>query len=141
MVTTDSGTTVYNFRVQEDHTYFVGQPTWGFAVWVHNTHISVPAKRLTQAQESSIRKIGNIEKGHLKPHDFSGTLKDMAGNPVPKPGGGYYDHMQEMNNSLLGLRNHAQRLDGVTDAAAVAGRQRALELIKKIEDSSAGFGI
>ena len=65
----------------------------------------------------------------------------MAGNPVPKPGGGYYDHMQEMNNSLLGLRNHAQRLDGVTDAAAVAGRQRALELIKKIEDSSAGFGI
>jgi len=31
--------TVYNFRVEEWHTYFVGDPIgWGFDVWVHNTH-------------------------------------------------------------------------------------------------------
>ncbi len=29
---------VYNLRVEEDHTYFVGKPEWGFAVWVHNAY-------------------------------------------------------------------------------------------------------
>ena len=29
--------TVYNFRVAEYHTYFVGDGSWGFALWAHNT--------------------------------------------------------------------------------------------------------
>src|SRR5262245_12785792 len=35
---TDSGevTTVYNFRIAEYHTYFVGSAAWGFSLWVHN---------------------------------------------------------------------------------------------------------
>ena len=39
--------TVYNFRVEEWHTYFVGDPnTWGFDVWVHNNHaLQAGAKR------------------------------------------------------------------------------------------------
>jgi hypothetical protein len=28
--------TVYNFRVADHHTYFVGGPEWNFAVWAHN---------------------------------------------------------------------------------------------------------
>jgi hypothetical protein len=31
-------TTVYNFRVAEYSTYFVGADDWDFAVWVHNTN-------------------------------------------------------------------------------------------------------
>ncbi len=30
--------TVYNIRVAEDHTYFVGSEEWGFGVWVHNAY-------------------------------------------------------------------------------------------------------
>ncbi|MCG6158094.1 Hint domain-containing protein [Rubinisphaera margarita] len=30
--------TVYNFRVRDDHTYFVGDDGWGFSLWVHNTY-------------------------------------------------------------------------------------------------------
>jgi len=35
---TDAGevTTVYNVRVEEYHTYFVGGEDWGFSVWSHN---------------------------------------------------------------------------------------------------------
>jgi hypothetical protein len=33
---TDRIVTVYNMRVAEDHTYFVGSPLWGFTVWAHN---------------------------------------------------------------------------------------------------------
>ena len=30
--------TVYNLRVADYHTYFVGSTHWGFSVWVHNTY-------------------------------------------------------------------------------------------------------
>jgi hypothetical protein len=35
---TDRHKTVYNVRVAEDHTYFVGNDDWGFSVWVHNAY-------------------------------------------------------------------------------------------------------
>jgi hypothetical protein len=31
-------TTVYNLRVADYHTYFVGSPAWGFSVWAHNEY-------------------------------------------------------------------------------------------------------
>jgi hypothetical protein len=39
--------TVYNIRVSEFHTYFVGSETWGFGVWAHNAYHpqSLPATR------------------------------------------------------------------------------------------------
>ncbi len=30
---------VYNLRVAEDHTYFVGEEGWGFAAWAHNAYV------------------------------------------------------------------------------------------------------
>jgi hypothetical protein len=33
---TDDRETVYNLCVADHHTYFVGDATWGFSVWVHN---------------------------------------------------------------------------------------------------------
>ena len=34
--------TVYNFRVADWHTYFVGNEDWDFEVWVHNACGGVP---------------------------------------------------------------------------------------------------
>jgi len=33
--------TVYNLRVADYHTYFVGDEGWGFAAWAHNTYVYV----------------------------------------------------------------------------------------------------
>ncbi len=33
--------TVYNLRVADHHTYFVGAPEWGFAVWAHNAECAI----------------------------------------------------------------------------------------------------
>ncbi|EOC0210340.1 VENN motif pre-toxin domain-containing protein [Cronobacter dublinensis] len=60
----------------------------------------VQIEKLNQKQENAIRKIDNSIKNGLKYHDIAGSLKDMDGNPVPKPGGGYWDHLQEMQNTL-----------------------------------------
>ena len=40
---TDSGdlATVYNVRVAEYHTYFVGCHEWGFSVWAHNSNLCI----------------------------------------------------------------------------------------------------
>lgn len=35
---TEQTRTVYNLRVSEDHTYFVGSTKWGFSIWVHNAY-------------------------------------------------------------------------------------------------------
>jgi serpin B len=36
VVETDSPVAVYNLRVADHHTYFVGSKSWGFAIWTHN---------------------------------------------------------------------------------------------------------
>jgi len=97
--------------------------------------------KLNQKQESAIKKIDNTIKNALKDHDITGTLKDMDGNPVPKENGGYWDHMQEMQNTLRGLRNHADTLKNVNNPEAQAAYGRATDAISKIESALKGHGI
>ncbi|PRD13488.1 hemagglutinin repeat-containing protein [Pantoea coffeiphila] len=99
------------------------------------------ADKLNQKQESAIKKIDNTIKNALKDHDITGTLKDMDGNPVPKESGGYWDHMQEMQNTLRGLRNHADTLKNVNNPEAQAAYGRATDAINKIESALKGYGI
>ncbi|WP_197044051.1 polymorphic toxin type 28 domain-containing protein [Pseudomonas viridiflava] len=72
--------------------------------WRHSGYAESRPKR-------AVGKIDNI-LNNFKDSDITGTLKDMAGNPVPKPDGGYWDHLKKMNDTLRGLRNHAETLKG-----------------------------
>lgn len=107
----------------------------------HEKQESKPVDKLNQKQESAIKKIDNTIKNALKDHDITGTLKDMDGNPVPKENGGYWDHMQEMQNTLRGLRNHADTLKNVNNPEAQAAYGRATDAINKIESALKGHGI
>lgn len=44
--------TVYNFRIADFHTYFVGGKEWGFSVWVHNTYDVKQAAKNRHAEYS-----------------------------------------------------------------------------------------
>src|SRR5262249_13429214 len=70
---TDSGevTTVYNFRVEEYHTYFVGDEDWGFSVWTHNADCtgqlrvsSADARRQLRANLGLQPDAANPRAGH-----------------------------------------------------------------------------
>jgi hypothetical protein len=80
---TESGevTTVYNLEVAGYHTYFVGCPEWGFAVWAHNG-------------------------GPAYTRDASGQWYDKAGNPVSAPP----ISLQKQAGHIAGTPQHANRL-------------------------------
>jgi len=56
----DSGRveTVYNIEVEGDHTYFVGEQTWGWAVWSHNSNYGDGAWHSLMGG-TRIRKVGD----------------------------------------------------------------------------------
>ncbi|CAM3416393.1 MULTISPECIES: polymorphic toxin type 28 domain-containing protein [Paenibacillus] len=50
---------------------------------------------------------------HLTAMDLKGAQRDLDGNPVPKPGGGYYDHAQEVSDAYCGLVDLKKSWEGM----------------------------
>ncbi len=50
---------------------------------------------LTDAQKSRLNALENTINDHLTDGDFSGTLRDLQGDPVPNGRGGYFDHLEK----------------------------------------------
>jgi hypothetical protein len=81
--------TVYNLRVAECHTYFVGSRQWGFSVWAHNTYqefretVTTGQNRLTDEQaryayyEVSRRGVGALE-GYLRENGLNTNKVNRA---------------------------------------------------------------
>jgi hypothetical protein len=104
---------------------------------------------LSRAQQRNLDTLDNITNKHLTDKDFSGTLRDLQGNPVPKPSGGYWDHIQEMKDSYNGLIKIRRGLEGslnnpnlddATRKVLTDGLDDANKYIKKIEDLFEPFG-
>ena len=66
--------------------------------------------QLLESQKRHIKKIDNIIRDHAKPTDFSGVAKELSGERIPKPGGGFYDHVREMQQSVRNLQGHVDDL-------------------------------
>jgi hypothetical protein len=96
---------------------------------------------LNQQQARAITKIENSIKNGLKTGDYTGTIKDMMGNPVPKPSGGYWDQLTEMQNTLRGLSKNAEILKGINNPEAMNTYNKANTAIKSIEDAIKGMGL
>lgn len=67
---------------------------------------------LTAAQKNRLEALANTIEHNLKETDFSGTLRDLQGDPVPEPQGGYYDHLTEMKQSYKALNKIKKGLEG-----------------------------
>ena len=70
------------------------------------------ANTLTDAQKSRLNALENTINDHLTEGDFSGTLRDLQGNPVPNGRGGYFDHLGEMRDSYKSLQKIKKALEG-----------------------------
>jgi hypothetical protein len=84
---TDAGevATVYNLRVAEYHTYFVGCPEWGFSVWAHNDQYS--------------RELGKSPEAAGKPEP-AGKAEPAHIVPVLRDGGKYSQRPKEVQDAI-----------------------------------------
>ena len=88
--------TMYNLTVQQDHTYTVGDGQFV----VHNTGLCDPSQIENPEARKAAQSVTNAFNDHLTDSDLSGAWRDAHGDPVPKPGGGFYDHAGEVENAL-----------------------------------------
>ena len=85
----DSGRveTVYNIEVENDHTYFVGEQNWGWAVWSHNTVCESVVKGLGDVKDSpfvsnvlnTIKKAATQAKSYVEGLTHSSPFSDTSG--------------------------------------------------------------
>jgi hypothetical protein len=68
--------TVYNLRIQDYHTYFVGCDEWGFSVWAHNADCAAAAKG--SLEEIIARNGGTKDAGHANPNAYQFPSKSAA---------------------------------------------------------------
>ena len=101
------------------------------------------AKDLTDAEKA---EVGGTGSGTGTPPPPENDPKQQSEQPAEnlnqkQENGGYWDHMQEMQNTLRGLRNHADTLKNVNNPEAQAAYGRATDAINKIESALKGHGI
>jgi len=68
--------------------------------------------QLLSFQQRHIDKINDIINHHAKPHDFLAVKTELASQLFSKPNGGYWDHIQEMKDSVGGLKRAIRALKG-----------------------------
>jgi hypothetical protein len=84
---TGSSETVYNFRVADFATYFVGCVEWGFSVWAHNVCVY-----------RGMREAGGLpEIGNTKKQLGVATEDDGATNPDVRPENGVVEALTPTN--------------------------------------------
>jgi Pretoxin HINT domain len=67
---------VYNIRVADYHTYFVGTEEWGFSVWAHNEY---SGNRSVESTERSLLELG-VAPGAAKALAQMGAREGVDGN-------------------------------------------------------------
>ena len=104
---------------------------------------------LTDAQKSRLNSLNNTINDHLTESDFSGTLRDLQGDPVPNGKGGYFDHVGEMRDSYRSLQKIRDALEGSLKNPNLSDSDRALlqegldkanSYIKRIEELFEPYG-
>ena len=68
--------------------------------------------KLTRSQKKAIESAENTINDHLKESDLSAALNDLQGNPIEKPGGGYWNHAQEVRDAYPSLKRAKNTLEG-----------------------------
>ena len=97
--------------------------------------VPVDVNNLTHSQRKSIKTIENTIRDHLTEKDFSGALRDIEGNPVPRGGGRYYDHLQEMRFSYQSLTKELKSLYGSLQNPNLGEREKIIitETVQRAE--------
>jgi len=132
----DSGRveTVYNIEVENDHTYFVGEKNWGWAVWSHNaTYAEILASGARVILNNVARKVPKV--------DFLFSGKNAAQNwAVKHILGGDYFRIYNPSGKWIGWANrHGDKVYwGHGDWGLGKGASRFPHLNYELRDGTKG---
>ena len=145
---TEQAETVYNLTVAEDHTYFVGDASWGFSLWVHNDYTPTEVSKdlwrlLDDAGNPAVKPDGTLWEFPSKSDADAEILKwkqQLAQGTPPKnaPGKLATNVPSNVYNSIrdaLGdkLKGFAARANGLTK-----NNINNTQLLAKLRDIEAG---
>jgi hypothetical protein len=96
---------VYNVRVRELQTYFVGGDAWGFALWSHNTNgHQAGGHTPTDSYKAQLFERAGKPKSQSTVHGAQMELKGGQTEAAIKHGRAY-DHITKVRNAQQGLLN------------------------------------
>ncbi|GGG13310.1 hypothetical protein GCM10010912_67190 [Paenibacillus albidus] len=108
----------------------------------------VAESKITTSQRATLNQQERTYS-HLTEMDLKGARRDLDGDPVPKPAGGYYDHAQEVSDAYRGLVDLKRSWEGMLKNPNLDNELRQLytsklneinATMKKIEDMFAPHG-
>ncbi len=95
---------VYNLRVAEDHTYFVGDETWAFGVWAHNTYYQqVTATPITGLPQAVLAVI-SVAASARAAREEQVNGEHVLGSNIPTRFSGNFFVVQAVTSS--GIQTH-----------------------------------
>jgi intein/homing endonuclease len=119
IVGTSDDVPVYNLHVPEDQTYFVGDETWTFAVWAHNTGADRECGIASNGSQEQQQAVANAPKSISTGRTAPNNLKEKLAmeEVMANPGGKQLSlKMSDTKNNLLaedGWVKMVQNVNGV----------------------------
>jgi hypothetical protein len=108
----DRWRTVYNVEVEADHTYFVGDDEWGFAVWAHNA-VCISAKASEYGADDlsgealRARRAGEVSRKHnllvVEYQDEGGAIQHKLLKNLPGRSDGHSEAVMDRYLSKKGI--------------------------------------
>lgn len=129
LLDTGETTTVYNVRVADNHTYFVGSREWGFSVWAHNACIGGAAVQAGEA--GAFARLRGLVGDRLTPHHMPQAA--LGFTPYGEGGALVLPHVEHLLTRTYGFR-------GALTAAQEAGLPFRTVLLRDILDIRNLFG-
>jgi hypothetical protein len=94
---------VYNLRIADYHTYFVGADDWGFSVWAHNW-----CTPTDQIKEQLFERAGQSKTLSAVRGAFTELLGGQTQAAVRT--GRVFDHITKVRNAMRGLVNRIEAI-------------------------------
>ncbi|SRR5579885_3051564 len=97
-------------------------------------------------------RLRNAFDDHLTPKDLEGAWRDLHGNPVPRPGGGFWDHIGEVQDAMRSAKNAINAFSGLLSDGSLSaedqcivqcmlsGASKALDYLDKVLSRDEWFG-
>ena len=113
---------IYNFTVDALHTSTVTE----LRVVVQNVdcYIWEPSNIKNMTARHHVQKMHTNILDHRRSDDLKGAWGDLHGKPVPKPGGGFYNHLQEVEDALQALTNSMKEFKRMLDRNVLSQQDR-----------------